>query len=178
MLHLITSAILGNPTSPASCTINFSGSGTNAGVSVSLGNKLGLINGFKFDGNSSVWWGLWATQDSVITCQNMILQHFPYHGIYSNNGSIIYATSVTCSYNGYQGFLANMQGIIYAQSCTASNNAQYGFVAWRNSSIYATSIVCSGNSLGGIDAQYKSFIDVNGTLQSTHIDSNSYIHTF
>ncbi|MDJ0841208.1 MAG: hypothetical protein QNK37_32145 [Acidobacteriota bacterium] len=140
--------IVGNTTTPANCTINFSAGGFYA----TNGKTIGLIDGFLLKGATSGDHGVWADKNAVINLgQNIEIRDFN-HGVYATNGANIDAQYVESSYNAGVGFLAYMGATINATNTYASYNGASGYTAFHSGSIHMDYATSEYNTLSGVHA--------------------------
>lgn len=146
--------LLGNTTTPSSCTIEFTGNG----VTVKDGNRLGLVDGFTLKGNAGTASGVYAYNGSSITCgENLVVRDFN-QGVFSYAGSNIVADGVTSSYNTGNGFYAK-SATLTANNATASYNQTSGVVSSNGASVVFANSLSEYNSLYGIQAYWNGTID-------------------
>ncbi len=134
--------ILGNVSNPNNCLLDFSE--CSKGFLIQNGNKIGLIDGFKLYGNSTVNEGVSVTTGSYANCgANLIVENFEI-GIYVQYNSYAKVSS-TVTNNSNIGIAAEYNSTIIAPNSVVTNNDR-GFWASKCSTIYAVGAVSSGNT--------------------------------
>lgn len=153
--------ILGNITTPANCTLNYT---TTDAFYVPYGFAIGEINGFylkQLTTRSNV--GVYTDGGQINKCgPNLVVDGF-YYGIAARNGGMVNATGTSSAYVtvknagdvGIWAFLGSYVTCEYANvsGCAdTTNNLGGGIVAEFASSIDATNATSTGNYLVGISS--------------------------
>jgi hypothetical protein len=128
--------IVGNPTNPEYCRLNFSDIDGSAIVATN-GSTLGKIMGFLLYGDgisNPVKRGIYAYANSNIYCSNMIINNF-WAGVFAQYDSSIYAYSVTSS-NNTHGFGSAAGSYLVADNSDGSGNSSFSYYAYAGSSIH------------------------------------------
>lgn len=148
--------IKGNTTTPANCSLTFTGTG----FSVSNGRAIGLIDGFTIIGNNAGN-GISAAKNGTINLgQNVYISYFS-QGIYAAFGSTIEANYVHSSYNSGCGMLAQA-GTINANYAVVDHNTQCGVAAIQGGLISFTYAETSYNAYG-VQAYASGTVIVNNS---------------
>lgn len=193
--------IIGIPSNPASCVLQFNGS---SGFDVASKTKLKLLNGFHIKGNRvNTTHGVGATKGGSIRLgASTIISGF-YHGVEATLNGRIYANTVLISgnagsgvvsqFNGYvqangaqskdndlHGFYSADGGIIEANTSKAINNMINGYFSQAFGHIQSQEAEARGNQDSGFFATGKSFIDANSSTSINNdigyqCDYNGYV---
>ena len=170
--------VLGNTTTPASCTINFTGNAN--GFVVADGKALGLLDGFKLDGDNKTGIGVYALRGGHITTgTKMTVTDFD-RGILAESNSTIYARGVTSTNNGNHGIMADKNSSIDCEDATATYNGYVNIVALHNSSIQASNATAT-HGQDGLNAWMGSSINAVGAViqnNTTGIFCNDGSHIY
>ncbi len=142
--------IIGNPTNPTNCTLNFSN--CENGFLIANGNRLGLLQGFSLVGDNIVTRGINVCQSSVLVSCDLIVQQFKYDGVFAGTSSSLVATRVNSSNNQSAGFSSTGNSSMITQSCTATYNRYNGFLANQNSFISVNGATSTNNGSYGFNA--------------------------
>ena len=136
--------IIGNETTPANVTFNF--------TSVIIGFRVGGVTlrklaGIKVNGGSSN--GFFATRGGVISAlDNVESYNNSQHGVFVSDGAYIYGNNVKCVSNSQTGFFAYMNATMFMKDAISQNNTQYGFAVNILSAIRLINQTVSGNGIG------------------------------
>lgn len=134
--------ILGNTTTPSSCSLTFTGDG----FKVTNGHSIGLLDGFTIIGNNTGN-GITATKNGTIILGPKIYVSYFGQGIYAAHGAHLDAQYVHSSYNVGNGILA--QGAtITADNAVVDHNSQAGVAAVHGGTITFVSGDSSYNNHG------------------------------
>lgn len=162
--------IIGNTNDPSQCVLQFNNS---HGIKVTNGYALGLINGFKLQGNNQTnKYGLFASKKGLINSgTNMIVTYFSY-GLYAENNANIFAQGITVTESEEVGIYAKNRALIYAPNSTSRYN-HIGFLVDTNATMETSSADASYNTSHGFQAQNGSFLHTDSS-QSEFNGGNGY----
>lgn len=178
--------LLGNNGAPANVSIRGTNPPTFDALTVSAGNKLGLVDGITFDLAvkavlANNFTGVLAVNGGNIKCGPNLRANNWYYGVAARNGSNIFCRNIAVTNAGDVGIWAYLNSTIDAQGATSTgavdavNGFGYGFQAERGSSIDATGAHASGCQIGGIAALSNSHVDAPSAISSSNIGSGFYV---
>lgn len=174
--------IIGNQTTPANCVLMGTNPPTFDAFTVSNGNKLGLLDGFKFNLTSKAvlannYTAILAVNGASIRCGTKILVNNWYYGIAARVGSTVYCRSAAVSNAGDVGIWSFCGSSVDAQSASSTgavdavNGYGYGFQAEYGSSLDCSSGSASGCQIAGIAALSGSNVRALSATSSTNVGS-------
>lgn len=181
--HLIN--IVGNTTTPDNCVITVSGVPTFDAITVSDGNILGLLDGFKFTlatkaTSAENYTAILANDGGQIICGPKIKTNNWYYGIAARNGSFISCDYAVVDNAGDVGIWAYVGSTIYCRNATSTNASDvanslgFGFQAEYGSAMDCSNASASGCNVGGIASLSNSTVRAWNCTSSTNTGSGFY----
>ena len=177
--------LLGNVTTPANVVLSVAGSGFDC-LTVSDGNVLGLVNGFKFfktvkalaaDNTTAIL----ANKGARIFCGTAIVVDNWYYGIAAREHSHITCHSATVTNSGDVGIWAFCGSQIFCDNAVSNtaedvaNNLGFGFQAEYGSVINGNAISATGCRIGGIASLSNSNVRaLSGATASSNTGSGFF----
>ena len=173
--------LVGNETTPASVVLSVAGSGFDC-LTVSDGNKLGYLNGFKFyktvkalaaDNTTAIL----ANNGATIICGDDIVVDNWYYGIAARNGSTIECDYAQVDHSGDVGIWAFCGSFVQCRNAVSNNaidvanDLGFGIQAEYGSTVDCQSASATGCRKAGIAALSNSHVRSLSSTTSTNTGS-------
>lgn len=153
--------ILGNEGTPANCILQVVGNPSFDVLSVTNGNVLGRLNGFRINctvkaGLANNFTGVLANNGATIICGNKMEVNNFYYGIAARNGSFVECPGALVTNAGDVGIWAFCGSTVFCDGATSNNASDvtngfgYGFQAEFGSTLVGANLSASGCYKAGI----------------------------
>jgi hypothetical protein len=176
--------IVGNESTPASCTITVAGVPTFDAIVIPASSNLRKLSGFKLSLVSKAllannFTAVLALNGGAAQIENIVTDNW-YYGVTARNGGVITGQNVTVSNAGDVGIHAYNGGVISLNSVTVTdcidpaNPWGFGIQAEFGGAIVVSNAVVSGCKIGGIAALSNGTVRCHNANSSNNIGSAFY----